>query len=555
MELSRKLNTNRNSVAKYLEMLLVSGQVEVETFGTAKVYVLSQRIPISTLLDLTTDLIVVLDSELNIVQTNDNFLTFFEKERKDLAGTPLLAHDLPPITLLPLDSLLWEVSQKGELVRDISFLRGGREYFFRIKFIPSVFDQGGRGITLLIEDVTLQKSYERNLQISEARYRAVVMDQTELICRRRAQGTISFVNEAFCRYFRKKEEDLVGKKFDPAVLGESREEILSHIPFTRENPVATYEQQVQPTAASPRTLLWTERALYDDKGVISEYQAVGRDITERKESERELRIRDTAFASSINGMAILTSEGKLSYVNQAFLDSLHMERDQVVGKSFRELFADYDEIVPSLNALQEELQNNGSWLGEVRFGKKGAPPTYLLTSLNRVYDEKGEFLSVFISLINITDQKLLEEAFKTTYEKLQDTIEFFPDPTFIVDRNRKVVAWNRAMESLTGTKKSEVIGKTTYGNAFSEFGSIRPVLVDLIDLPVHELARNYPNVRRFGNNLFVEAFIPSMNKGRGAYTWGKATILTDNSNNPIGAIEMVRDITEWKKAAEVRREQ
>jgi PAS domain-containing protein len=123
-----------------------------------------------------------------------------------------------------------------------------------------------------------------------------------------------------------------------------------------------------------------------------------------------------------------------------------------------------------------------------------------------------------------------------------------------VDRNRKVVAWNHAMENLTEVKKSEVVGKTTYQKAFSFFGNIRPILVDLIDLPVYELAGKYPNVRRFGNNLFVEAFIPTMNKGKGAYIWGKATILTDNKNSPIGAIEMVRDITEWKKAAEVRRD-
>jgi hypothetical protein len=97
------------------------------------------------------------------------------------------------------------------------------------------------------------------------------------------------------------------------------------------------------------------------------------------------------------------------------------------------------------------------------------------------------------------------------------------------------------------------MGGANYHKAFSFFGTIRPVLVDLIDLPVHELAQKYPNVRRFGSNLFVEAFIPSMNKGKGAYIWGKATILIDNKNNPIGAIEMVRDITEWKKVAEVHR--
>ncbi len=554
MELSRKLNTNRNSVAKYLEMLLVSGQVEVETFGTAKVYVLSQRIPISTLLDLTSELIVVLDSDLKIVQTNDNFLNFFGKERKDLAGTSLLAHDLPPITLLPLESILWEVSQKGELIKELSFLKGGREYFLRIKFVPSVFDQGGRGITLLIEDVTLQKRYERNLQVSEARYRAVVEDQTELICRRRAMGTISFVNDAFCRYFHKKGEELIGKKFDPALSGQTREEILSRFMVTPENPVVTYEQQVYITPDLSRFLLWTERALFDEQGSISEYQSVGTDITERKEAERELRIRDIAFSSSINGMAIITPEGRFSYANQAFLDSINVQREAVIGKTFQDLFADYVEIVPDLESLQEEMGNKGSWLGEVRLRKEEGFPSYLLVSLNRVYDEKGDFLSVFVSLVNITDQKMLEEAFKTTYEKLQDTIEFFPDPTFIVDRSRKVVAWNRAMESLTGVKKSEVVGKSTYQKAFAFYGNVRPVLVDLIDMPVHELAQKYPNVRRFGNNLFVEAFIPTLKKNKGAFIWGKATILTDTKNNPIGAIEMVRDITEWKKAAEVKRD-
>jgi PAS domain S-box-containing protein len=554
MELSRKLNTNRNSVAKYLEMLLVSGQVEVETFGTAKVYVLSQRIPISTLLDLTNDLILVVDGGLKIVQTNDKFLSFFGKERKDLMGTPLQEHDLLPITLLPLETLLLEVSQKGEFVKEISFLKGGREFFFRIKFIPSVFDHGGRGITLLIEDVTLQRSYERNLQISEARYRAVVEDQTEMICRRQAGGTITFVNQAFCRYFHKNMEDLVGRKFDPALPGEAREDLLSRVTFTRQNPVTVYEQQVRISPESVRTLKWTERALFDEKGAVSEYQAVGRDITERKQAERELRIRDTAFTSSVNGMAIVTPEGIFTYANQAFLDAFQTGKDQLFGKSFHDLIRDDDEIIPDLKTLHEEVQVKGSWVGEVRLKKQGYLPTHFLVSLTRVYEEKGNFLCVFVSLIDITDQKLLEEAFKTTLEKLQDTIEFFPDPTFLVDRNKRVVAWNRAMASLTGVKKMDVLGKTTYQNAFSLYDGKRPILVDLIDLPAHELAQKYPSVRRFGNNLFVETFIPGMNKGKGAYIWGKATILTDNQNNPIGAIEMVRDITEWKKASEVRRE-
>lgn len=555
MELSRKLNTNRNSVAKYLEMLLISGQVEVETFGTAKVYVISQRLPISTLLDSTADFIMVLDTDLKIVQANDNFLTFFGKERKDLLGTRLIGHDLPPLTLLPLDSILWEVSQKGELVRDLSIMKGGREFLFRTKFIPSVFDDGGRGITLLMEDVTLQKSYERNLQISEARYRAVVEDQTELICRRKPDGIITFVNEAFCRYFGRKQEDLVGRKFDPAVPGDEREGILSKGLLHRESPVGIYEQHIIAGPSSLRCLRWTERALFDESGSVTEYQAIGRDVTESKEAEKELRIRDIAFASSINGMAIANpGSGELTYANQAFLDAFQLKREDIVGKKIRELVSELVDIVPGPDKITEEVRKKDRWFGEVRFRKGYGASKFFLLSLTKVYDENAKYLCMFLSMMDITDQKQLEAALKTTMEKLQDTIEFFPDATFIVDRTRKVVAWNRAMETLTGVKKAEIMGKASCREAFSFFGDIRPVLVDLIDLPVNELARKYPQVRRFGNNLFVEAFIPSMNKDRGAYIWGKATILTDTDDNPIGAIEMIRDITEWKKVADVRRE-
>lgn len=142
-ELSKKLNTNRNSVAKYLEMLLISGQVDMETFGTAKVYVLSQRIPVSGLVEISSDPILVLDSNMNIVLVNDTFLTFFSRIRKDLLGTRLSDHDIPPLTHLPLETFMWEVTRQGEKMKEIPFIKDGKEFVIRVKFIPTVFEDGG----------------------------------------------------------------------------------------------------------------------------------------------------------------------------------------------------------------------------------------------------------------------------------------------------------------------------------------------------------------------------------------------------------------------------
>ncbi|WP_317136635.1 helix-turn-helix domain-containing protein [Methanochimaera problematica] len=85
-DISRLLNMNRNSVSKYLNMLLISGHVDMRSIGVAKVYFLSHRVPISAMLDFSSDAIVVLGGDQRIVQANDNFLAFTGYEREELAG-------------------------------------------------------------------------------------------------------------------------------------------------------------------------------------------------------------------------------------------------------------------------------------------------------------------------------------------------------------------------------------------------------------------------------------------------------------------------------------
>ncbi|NYT05114.1 MAG: helix-turn-helix domain-containing protein [Methanomicrobiales archaeon] len=70
-DISAMLGMNRNTVARYLDMLLVSGQAEMKAYGKAKVYYLSQRVPIAAMLDFSSDMVVVLDRDLRVVQAND----------------------------------------------------------------------------------------------------------------------------------------------------------------------------------------------------------------------------------------------------------------------------------------------------------------------------------------------------------------------------------------------------------------------------------------------------------------------------------------------------
>jgi PAS domain-containing protein len=88
-EIAKKLPLNRTSTAKYLNTLLISGQAEMRTFGRAKVFTLSQRIPFSQMLNLSSDLLLVLDQNLVIHQVNEPFTKLFGLIRENLVGLPL----------------------------------------------------------------------------------------------------------------------------------------------------------------------------------------------------------------------------------------------------------------------------------------------------------------------------------------------------------------------------------------------------------------------------------------------------------------------------------
>jgi PAS domain S-box-containing protein len=142
----------------------------------------------------------------------------------------------------------------------------------------------------IIRDVTEYKRAEQALKESEARYRAIVQDQTELICRFLPDGTMTFVNEAYCRYFQKDKEELIGHTFMPLIPEEDHEKVgdlLSSL--SPECPVATHEHRAIAPDGDIRWHLWTNRMVLDANGRLIEFQAVGRDITRRKKMEEALK--------------------------------------------------------------------------------------------------------------------------------------------------------------------------------------------------------------------------------------------------------------------------
>ena len=177
------------------------------------------------------------------------------------------------------------------------------------------------------------------------------------------------------------------------------------------------------------------------------------------------------------------------------------------------------------------------------------------TGIDHETDELGWLAKSFDKMADSLEDKeagrrLAEDALRESQQKLADIIEFLPDATFVIDLEGKVIAWNRALEEMTGISKKDMIGQGDRAYTIPFYGYRRQQLLDLIDTSNAELESKYTDVRRHGNTLYAEVFTPALYGGKGAYIWATGAPLFDNKGNRVGAIESMRDITERKLSDE-----
>ncbi|PKG33821.1 PAS domain S-box protein [Methanoregula sp.] len=129
-------------------------------------------------------------------------------------------------------------------------------------------------------------------------------------------------------------------------------------------------------------------------------------------------------------------------------------------------------------------------------------------------------------------------------QQLHDIIEFLPDATFAIDKEGRIIAWNRALETMTGRSKASMLNRGNYEYALAFYGDRRPMLAGLIISDGSGIPRKYPQVRNESGTLVSEIFLPHMQGDRGMHLRFSASPLLDANGNVAGAIESIRDITD-----------
>ncbi|MDE4907155.1 PAS domain-containing protein [Methanogenium marinum] len=180
-QITEIVGMNRITIGHYLDVLRTSGEVDMETYGQSKVYFISHRVPISAMMNLSSDYVIVLNNTLKIVQVNNNIISLLQRSKDDIIDENIQDILLPYNTGVDLQAKVNQALGGEEVTEEIKILKDTEELFFKMKVIPTVFADGSPGITIILEDITEYQRSIKALQESEQKFRELLKNISELL--------------------------------------------------------------------------------------------------------------------------------------------------------------------------------------------------------------------------------------------------------------------------------------------------------------------------------------------------------------------------------------
>jgi len=323
-------------------------------------------------------------------------------------------------TAAPLRDPSGKITGAVETLQDVTSIRKKEEELqAAYEQIQAAFEQAKSSEAAL-------NIQNKQLEASEQRYRNVVEDQTEFISRFLPDGTHDFVNEAYCRYFNKTRDEIIGKKFIPPVPAEDQRRVREHFAsLTREHPAAGITHRILLADGQVRWQRWIDRAIFDENGSLTEYQSVGRDVTEEKHAEEALRESEASLASIFRAAPVgigLVSDRVLIRVNERISEMTGYTAEELLGKNARILYPTDEDSEYVGTVKYSMIRERGTGTVETRWMRKDGTIRDILLSSTPL-DPSDIGAGVMFTALDITDRKNSETQLRAACDQLTRTEE------------------------------------------------------------------------------------------------------------------------------------
>jgi len=345
-----------------------------------------------SLVQNSNDIILVVTDEGTIRYTSPSVETILGYSAGDITNTDLYMYLHPDDTDSLREHFNSILNNKDEKVSFRCRFRKSDSSFSHIEGISSnlLDDQYIRGIVINARDVSERIGIEEALYESERRFRSVVEDLPAMICRFLPDGTLTFVNGYYCHVFKKTAGELLGKSFLSFIPEADREKVKqNYMLLNQSKPVITYEHRISLENGEIRWQRWTDRAILDPSGEVVEYQSIGEDITEQKQTEEKLRLQSAALEAAANAVVITDRDGKIIWANTAFTKLTGYTLDEVLDQNPKILKSGKHDT-QFYKDLWETILSGAVWDGEMINKRKDGSEYSDRTTITPVLNDNNE---------------------------------------------------------------------------------------------------------------------------------------------------------------------
>ena len=537
-QIARKTRINRNTVGRYLENLLVSGQVEMHRFGMKKIYALSQRVALSSILSISSELVVQMDSSLRIIYANEPFLNLVGSDNNNLIGKNI---EYTPVSMV-FDELFEgfiENIKEGVLGKEWSgeFVLSTKDIHLFCRIVPTVFDDGRKGVSVILEDITERKVSEAALFASEKRFQSLVEMLPQSIWECDDRGNVTYVNQRTYEMYGYDYEDVEkGMTIWQTIHPDDRERVLGDfIRASREEPSefpAFHEfMSIRKDGSTFPLITYHVPIVHENK--ITGMRGIGIDISERKRAEEALRESEEKYRTLVNranDVICVLQDGVMKMFNPRLPEFWGGSEEEIKGRPFT------DFVHP--DALPDIIKNYNR-----RMSGESFPSTYETTMMRK--DGSRSFVEMNAGIIeyegrpadlvivrDINDRKMAQEALRRSEELYRTLSEASNDLIFVVGRNDRVEYVNSYAAAMVNKPIKEIIG--------SPRSTLFPPDVAINQKKALDAV--------FEQGISVRSSSPLTFNGRTYWYDHILTPLKDPDNHIRSVLGISRDITERKVA-------